>query len=115
MSHDPDDSLGLTARDDSDLAICSLGACVHCLMRCLIDRDILSMRSFTVSGCGQWAWLMVWSFPALRATGCEEGGRGGGREKMSVWLPTNGKRHRQREREREKEREVMLVGVAGVG
>ena len=52
MSHDPGDSLGLTAGEDSDLAVSSLGACVHCLTRCLIDRDILSMKSFTVSGCG---------------------------------------------------------------
>ena len=49
-----DDSLGLTASDDGDLAISALGACVYCLKRCLIDGDILSMRSFVVSGCGQW-------------------------------------------------------------
>ncbi|CAI8005594.1 DNA mismatch repair protein Msh6 [Geodia barretti] len=41
------DSLGLTAKEDSDLAVSSLGACVHCLTRCLIERNILSMKSFT--------------------------------------------------------------------
>ena len=51
-----DDSLGLTASDDSDLAISALGACVFCLKRCLIDRNILSMRSFVVSGYGWWVW-----------------------------------------------------------
>lgn len=59
MSHDPEDSLGLTAKEDSDLAISCLGACVHCLTRCLIDRDILSMKSFIVSGCSQWVWLIL--------------------------------------------------------
>ena len=59
MSHDPGDSLGLTAKEDSDLAVSSLGACVHCLTRCLIERNILSMKSFTVSGCGRWVWLTM--------------------------------------------------------
>ena len=49
MMYPTDDSLGLTASDDGDLAVSALGACVFCLRRCLIDNDLLSLRNFTVS------------------------------------------------------------------
>ena len=48
----PDDSLGLTAAEDFDLAVSSLGACVWCLQRCHADRELLSLRNFAVSGFG---------------------------------------------------------------
>lgn len=81
-----DDSLGLTASDDSHLAISALGACVFCLKRCLIDRDILSLRSFMVSGCGQsvnrcgqWVGLVLCSLSEIQAAGFDESsGRGRG-------------------------------------
>ena len=47
-----DDSLGLKADGDFDLAVSSLGACVWCLQRCHADRELLSLRNFAVSGCG---------------------------------------------------------------
>lgn len=44
----PDDCLGLTANDNGDLAVSALGACVWCLKRCCIDRELLTMRDFEV-------------------------------------------------------------------
>ncbi len=45
----PEDSLGLTATDCSELAISALGACVWCLKRCCIDHELLSMGNFEVN------------------------------------------------------------------
>lgn len=44
----PDDSLGLTASDDSEQVVSALGACVWCLKRYLVDNELLSLGSFEV-------------------------------------------------------------------
>ena len=43
-----DDSLGLTASRESELAISALGACVWYLKVCLVDHEILSLKRFEV-------------------------------------------------------------------
>lgn len=40
------DALGCTAKDDFDLAVSSLGAITWYLQYCLLDEDLLSLRSF---------------------------------------------------------------------
>ena len=43
-----DDSLGLTASRESELAVSALGACVWYLKVCLVDHEILSLKRFEV-------------------------------------------------------------------
>lgn len=42
------DSLGLSPSEEYELAISSLGACLWCLCRSLIDKELLLMKNFTV-------------------------------------------------------------------
>lgn len=43
-----DDPLGLTPANGFDLAVSALGACLWCLRRCFIDKELLSIKSFKV-------------------------------------------------------------------
>ncbi|KAK6631688.1 hypothetical protein RUM43_013752 [Polyplax serrata] len=44
----PADSLGLSASDDGELAIKSLGACVWYLKQCFLDQQLLAMKKFEI-------------------------------------------------------------------
>ena len=48
-SHMSDDCLGLTARDDFELAVSALGACTWWLKKCCVDYELLSLANFEVS------------------------------------------------------------------
>lgn len=43
-----DDTLGLTAKSNYELAVNALGGVIWCLKKCLIDNEILSMRNFEI-------------------------------------------------------------------
>lgn len=42
------DSLGLSASDEGELAIKSLGACVWYLKQCFLDQQLLAMKKFEI-------------------------------------------------------------------
>ncbi len=42
------DTLGLTAKSDYELAVNAFGGIVWCLSNCLIDYEILSMKNFEI-------------------------------------------------------------------
>jgi DNA mismatch repair protein MSH6 len=43
-----DDSLGLTAKEDYELAVNALGGIMWCLKKCMIDTEILTMKNFEI-------------------------------------------------------------------
>ena len=42
------DTLGLTPKDEYDLALNALGGVVWCLKNCLIDEELLTMKTFEI-------------------------------------------------------------------
>lgn len=43
-----DDTLGLTAKSNYELAVNALGGVIWCLKNCLIDTEILTMKNFEI-------------------------------------------------------------------
>ena len=43
-----EDSIGLTATDDGELALKSLGACIWYLKQCFLDQQIIAMNKFEI-------------------------------------------------------------------